>query len=283
MSNFEQRFRLYLSYFDGQPKAWSSEIQDAFDAIFHESYYLETDGDEKLTREKLKLIQSNALEAGSASEIIHVEVETRQNGEESSADIKFRMKSSLSDIIVHRNVLLEDGKMFRAKATAKDADELHAMRKEMLNFNQVKEKLLKRAALYDGKPKSFTPDIAKIFDDTYHDDFLFCIDDRKIRKEEIMATAELLMAKPTKATVQACRPIDSTHMELRAHVQLGENLAFEEHLIVTMEGGKLIHTEPYDTAARDELKKATLRIKEYLGSEKMSEFSKELPVLAMSQ
>jgi len=66
-------------------------------------------------------------------------------------------------------------------------------------------------------------------------------------------------------------------------VQLGEDLSFQEHLIVTVEGGKLIHSE-CDTDARNELNKATVRIREYLGVAKMSEFSKELlPVLEMAQ
>ncbi|EJK59007.1 hypothetical protein THAOC_20824, partial [Thalassiosira oceanica] len=226
------------------------------------------------------LIQANALEEGTTSEIIHVKVDTRQ---ESSADVKFRLKSSFFDLTVHLNVTLKDEKMFRAKSTAEGADELHAMRRVMLNFYQVKKKLLKRAGLYDGNPKSFTPEIAQIFDDTYHDDFLFCIGDRMIRKEEIVATSKLLMAKSTKATVQICQPIDNTHMELKARVQLGEDLSFQEHLIVTVEGGKLIHSEPYDTDAQNELNKATVRIREYLGLAKMSEFSKDLPVLEMAQ
>ncbi|EJK60309.1 hypothetical protein THAOC_19357 [Thalassiosira oceanica] len=279
MSNFEQSFTHYLSLFDGQPTAWSSEIEKAFDAWIHESY-LEADGDEQLTKAHLRLIQANALEEGTTSEIIHVKVDTRQ---ESSADVKFRLKSSFFDLTVHLNVTLKDEKMFRAKSTAEGADELHEMRRVMLNFYQVKKKLLKRAGLYDGNPKSFTPEIAQIFDDTYHDDFLFCIGDRKIRKEEIMATAKLLMAKSTKATVQICQPIDNTHMELKARVQLGEDLSFQEHLIVTVEGGKLIHSEPYDTDAQNELNKATVRIREYLGLAKMSEFSKELPVLEIAQ
>lgn len=279
MSNFEQSFTHYLSLFDGQPTAWSSEIEEAFDAWIHESY-LEADGDEQLTKAHLRLIQANALEEGTTSEIIHVKVDTRQ---ESSADVKFRLKSSFFDLTVHLNVTLKDEKMFRAKSTAEGADELHAMRRVMLNFYQVKKKLLKRAGLYDGNPKSFTPEIAQIFDDTYHDDFLFCIGDRMIRKEEIVATSKLLMAKSTKATVQICQPIDNTHMELKARVQLGEDLSFQEHLIVTMEGGKLIHSEPYDTDAQNELNKATVRIREYLGLAKTSEFSKELPVLEIAQ
>lgn len=279
MSNFEQSFTHYLSLFDGQPTAWSSEIEEAFDAWIHESY-LEADGDEQLTKAHLRLIQANALEEGTTSEIIHVKVDTRQ---ESSADVKFRLKSSFFDLTVHLNVTLKDEKMFRAKSTAEGADELHAMRRVMLNFYQVKKKLLKRAGLYDGNPKSFTPEIAQIFDDTYHDDFLFCIGDRMIRKEEIVATSKLLMAKSTKATVQICQPIDNTHMELKVRVQLGEDLSFQEHLIVTMEGGKLIHSEPYDTDAQNELNKATVRIREYLGLAKTSEFSKELPVLEIAQ
>jgi len=212
MSNFEQSFAYYLSFFDGQPTAWSSEIEEAFDAWIHESY-LEIDGDEQLTKAPhLHLIQANALEEGTTSEIIHVKVDTHQNDQEGSADVKFRLKSYFFDLTVHRNVTLqEDEKMFRAKSTTEGADELHAMRRAMLNFYQVKKKLLKRAGLYDGNPKSFTPEIAQIFDDTYHDDFLFCIGDRKIRKEEIVATAKLLMAKSTKATVQICQPIDNTH------------------------------------------------------------------------
>ena len=269
MSNFEQRFSFYFSFFDGQPTAWSSEIEEAYDAIIHESY-LQTDG-EQLTKAQLRLIHANALEEGTISQIIHVKVEPRQNDEESCANVKFRLKSSLFDLTVHWNVILKDEKMFRAKSTAEGVDELLATRKVMLNFYQAEKKLIKRAGLYDGNPKSFTPEIARIFDDTYHDDFVFCIGDRKIRKEEIVATAKLLMAKPTKATVQICQPTDNTHAEFKARVQLGDDLSFQEHLIVTIEGGKLIYAEPYDTDARNELNRATLQINKYLGSAKMSE------------
>ena len=268
MSNFEQRFSFYFSFFDGQPTAWSSEIEEAYDAIIHESY-LQTDG-EQLTKAQLRLIHANALEEGTTSQIIHVKVEPRQNDEESCADVKFRLKSSLFDLTVHWNVILKDEKMFRAKSTAEGVDELLATRKLMLNFYQVEKRLIKRAGLYDGN-KSSTREIARIFDDTYHDDFVFCIGDRKIRKEEIVATAKLLMAKPTKATVQICQPTDNTHAEFKDRVQLGDDLSFQEHLIVTIEGGKLIYAEPYDTDARNELNRATLQINKYLGSAKMSE------------
>lgn len=198
-------------------------------------------------------------------------MEPRENDEESCANVKFRPKSSLFDLTVHWNVILKDEKMFRAKSTAEGVDELLATRKGMLNFYQAEKKLHLRAGLYDGNPRSFTPEIARIFDDTYHDDFVFCIGDRKIRKEDIVATAKLLMAKSTKATVQICRPMDNTNVELKARVQLGDDLSFQEHLIVTVEGGKLIYAEPYDTGARNEFNRATLQIKKYLGSAKMSE------------
>eukprot|EP00804_Cyclotella_cryptica_P026070 CCRYP_013936-RA/>CCRYP_013936-RA protein AED:0.11 eAED:0.11 QI:0/-1/0/1/-1/1/1/0/279 len=241
--SIENKFRTYLSAFDGTKKDFSN-MEHLFEEIYDKDFVLVDDG-HVIDREQIKRIHEKAFEHGSTATLLQVSshfVEDSSFGdmEESTIEFKFRLTNDEWDIVIHNIATVQGNKLIRAKLVEETKPIL------FINFEAYMN-------AFDGTSKDIAT-VTHIFDHLYHDDFVYELDGKSINKHQMKDLHASMFALGSKATCVLFKEVGSGQVEFKFRM-VNDKMNVAIHNIATVEDNRLLVAKPIDQGSSESVGK----------------------------